>query len=99
MTHSFLLEIGVEEMPAHVVTPSIKQLVARVSDYLADQRISFEQVEEFATPRRLALLLSGLDDKQPDIQTEVKGPAKKNRPGCRRQLDKGSNWLYQGPRC
>lgn len=77
MSHSFLLEIGVEEMPAHVVTPSIKQLTARVSDYLAEQRIKFDQINEFATPRRLALLLTGLDDKQPDIETQVKGPAKK----------------------
>lgn len=77
MTHSFLLEIGVEEMPAHVVTPSVTQLAARVSDYLADQRISFQQMDQFATPRRLALLIHVMDDKQPDIDTEVKGPAKK----------------------
>lgn len=77
MSHSFLLEIGVEEMPAHVVTPSIKQLTARVSDYLAEQRIKFDQINEFATPRRLALLLTGLDDKQSDVETQVKGPAKK----------------------
>ena len=29
MAHTFLLEIGLEEMPAHVVTPSIKQLVQK----------------------------------------------------------------------
>lgn len=77
MSHTFLLEIGVEEMPAHVVSPSIKQLDKRVRDYLKEQRISFDDIQEFATPRRMALLISGLADKQPDIDEEVKGPAKK----------------------
>ncbi|MFZ2588779.1 glycine--tRNA ligase subunit beta, partial [Paucilactobacillus nenjiangensis] len=77
MSHTFLLEIGVEEMPAHVVSPSIKQLDKRVRDYLKEQRISFDDIQEFATPRRMSLLISGLADKQPDIDEEVKGPAKK----------------------
>ncbi|WP_251546799.1 glycine--tRNA ligase subunit beta [Limosilactobacillus caecicola] len=77
MAHSYLLEVGVEEMPAHVVTPSIKQLHQRVAKYLKDQRIDFESIQEFATPRRLALLIHGLSDQQPDIDETVKGPAKK----------------------
>ena len=77
MAHSYLLEIGLEEMPAHVVTPSIKQLHERVAQYLKEQRIDFEKIQEFATPRRLALLISGLADKQPDVNESVKGPAKK----------------------
>ncbi|QER67472.1 glycine--tRNA ligase subunit beta [Paucilactobacillus nenjiangensis] len=77
MSHTFLLEIGVEEMPAHVVSPSIKQLDKRVRDYLKEQRISFDDIQEFATPRRMSLSISGLADKQPDIDEEVKGPAKK----------------------
>lgn len=77
MANSYLLEVGVEEMPAHVVTPSIKQLHQRVADYLKEERISFDSIKEFATPRRMALLISGLGDKQPDIDESVKGPAKK----------------------
>lgn len=77
MAHSFLLEIGVEEMPAHVVTPSIEQLAQRVTKYLKEQRIEFGELKQYATPRRLAILLTDLADKQPDIDTEVKGPAKK----------------------
>ncbi|QLL70148.1 glycine--tRNA ligase subunit beta [Lactobacillus sp. 3B(2020)] len=77
MTHSYLLEVGVEEMPAHVVTKSIAQLHRRVADFLKEERIDFDTIKEFATPRRLALLISGLADKQPDIDEEVKGPAKK----------------------
>ena len=77
MAHSYLLEIGLEEMPAHVVTPSIKQLHERVAQYLKEQRIDFAKIQEFATPRRLALLITGLADKQPDVNESVKGPAKK----------------------
>ncbi|MBD7894634.1 glycine--tRNA ligase subunit beta [Limosilactobacillus sp. Sa3CUN2] len=77
MANSYLLEVGVEEMPAHVVTPNIKQLHERVAKYLKEQRISFDEIQEFATPRRMALLIHGLSDKQPDIDESVKGPAKK----------------------
>ncbi len=77
MANSYLLEVGVEEMPAHVVTPSIKQLHKRVADYLKEERIAFDSIKEYATPRRMALLIDGLADKQPDIDESVKGPAKK----------------------
>ena len=77
MANSYLLEVGVEEMPAHVVTASIKQLHERVAKYLKEQRITFDSIREYATPRRMALLIEGLSDKQPDIDESVKGPAKK----------------------
>lgn len=77
MANKFLLEIGLEEMPAHVVTPSVEQLKQRVSSYLKDQRIEFGSIEMFATPRRLAVIVNDLAAKQPDIDEEVKGPAKK----------------------
>ena len=34
MAHTFLLEIGLEEIPAHVVTPSVEQLVTKVKNFL-----------------------------------------------------------------
>ena len=77
MAHSYLLEVGLEEMPAHVVTPSIQQLKTRVANYLTEERIDFEDIQAYSTPRRLALLISGLADKQPDVDESVKGPAKK----------------------
>ncbi|CAI2604277.1 Glycine--tRNA ligase beta subunit [Apilactobacillus kunkeei] len=86
MAHTFLLEIGLEEMPAHVVTPSIKQLVKKTEDYLKDQRIDFDAVKPFSTPRRLTIQIEGLADKQPDVSETVKGPAKKIA------LDDEGNW-------
>ncbi|WP_056978296.1 glycine--tRNA ligase subunit beta [Lentilactobacillus senioris] len=86
MANNFLLEIGLEDMPAHVVTPSVEQLKKRVATYLKDQRITFANIEMFATPRRLAVIVKDLADKQPDIDEEVKGPAKKIA------LDADGNW-------
>lgn len=77
MAHTFLLEIGLEEMPAHVVTPAVRQLQKRVADYLKDERVSYDAIQPFSTPRRLALEITGLADKQDDISESVKGPAKK----------------------
>jgi Glycyl-tRNA synthetase, beta subunit len=77
MKHTFLLEIGLEEIPAHVVTPSVAQLATRMKDFLNDSRISFDEIQTYSTPRRLAVKVLGLADKQPDIKEEAKGPAKK----------------------
>lgn len=77
MTYQFLLEIGLEEMPARVVTPSIKQLKEKTEKFLEDNRLSFESIDPFSTPRRLAVRINGLAEKQADIEEEAKGPAKK----------------------
>lgn len=77
MTHTMLLEIGLEEIPAHVVTPSVQQLAERLKEFLQEQRLDFEELQTYSTPRRLAVKISGLADKQPDVEEEAKGPAKK----------------------
>lgn len=86
MAHTFLMEIGLEEIPAHVVTPSAAQLVAKTEEFLKEQRMSFDQIQTYSTPRRLTVKVSGLADKQPDIQEEAKGPAKKIA------YDQDGNW-------
>ncbi|MFD1422075.1 glycine--tRNA ligase subunit beta [Lactiplantibacillus songbeiensis] len=77
MAKTYLLEIGLEEMPAHVVTPSILQLKERMAKFLKDERLTFDQIKTFSTPRRLTLQVEGLADKQADVKKEVRGPAKK----------------------
>lgn len=77
MSHTFLLEIGLEEIPAHVVTPSVRQLKRKVEQFLRDNRLAFGEVQTFSTPRRLAVKVIDLADKQTDVQTLAKGPAKK----------------------
>ena len=60
MSQNYLLEIGLEEIPAHVVTPSINQLVERMTSFLKENRLSFDKIEAYSTPRRLAPRLSVL---------------------------------------
>lgn len=86
MAKNLLLEIGLEEMPAHVVWPSIKQLEERVSNFLSENNLTFEAIETFSTPRRLAIRVTKIPDRQDDVQEEVKGPAKKIA------LDAEGNW-------
>ena len=77
MTKNLLVELGLEEMPAYVVTPSMKQLRDKMGRFLTDQRLSFEKIEMFSTPRRLAVRVVGLADKQSDLTEDFKGPSKK----------------------
>ncbi|MGO3469090.1 MAG: glycine--tRNA ligase subunit beta [Weissella hellenica] len=74
---NFLLEIGLEEMPAQLVTPAINQLVERAADFMKDNRLQYGAIKPFSTPRRLAVLISDVADKADDLTKEVKGPAKK----------------------
>ena len=82
----FLLEIGLEEIPARFVDGAIKQLEEKMIQWLSTHKISFDQVIPYATPRRLALLVQGMAEKQEDVKEEAKGPAKKIA------LDDEGNW-------
>ncbi|MBT2690454.1 glycine--tRNA ligase subunit beta [Bacillus sp. ISL-47] len=72
-----LLEIGLEEMPARFVTNSMNQLSDKVSSWLKEKKISYEEIKAYSSPRRLAVLLTGVSTAQEDINEEAKGPAKK----------------------
>lgn len=74
---NFLLEIGLEEMPAHLVSPAIDQLVERAADFMKENRLRYGDIKPFSTPRRLAILISDVADKADDLTKEIKGPAKK----------------------
>lgn len=77
MTKTVLLELGLEEMPAYLVTRSMDQLGQRVADFLKQHRLDFEKIETFSTPRRLAVRVKGLADRQQDLVEDFKGPSKK----------------------
>lgn len=74
---NYLLEIGLEEMPAHLVTPAVLQLSERMEGFLKENRISFKHIEVFSTPRRLALLVEKIASSSESIDEEVKGPSAK----------------------
>ncbi|TWT11262.1 glycine--tRNA ligase subunit beta [Streptococcus sp. sy004] len=77
MVKNLLVEIGLEELPAYVVTPSMEQLENRMATFLTDNRLTFDKIELFSTPRRLAVRVVGLADEQSDLTEDFKGPAKK----------------------
>ena len=86
MAKDLLLEIGLEEMPAQYVSPSSEQLAKRVADFLTENKLEFTEIKRFSTPRRLAVIVKDVADKQKDISEVVKGPAKKIA------LDSEGNW-------
>ena len=75
MTHTALLEIGVEEIPASAVLPALEQMGALAVAGLEKRRLTFGAVRTCGTPRRLAILVAELAGKQPDQELDVKGPA------------------------
>lgn len=85
-THQYLLEVGLEEVPAKYVRQTSEQFAERVADFLKDQRLTYEDIKAFATPRRFGVLVSGLNDKQADLTEIAKGPAK------RIAQDEEGNW-------
>ncbi|WP_144937421.1 glycine--tRNA ligase subunit beta [Paenibacillus sp. 32O-W] len=74
MTKNFLLEIGVEELPARFVRSAILQLKVMTESWLKESRLCHEGIKTYATPRRLAVLVANLSEKQKDTSEEVKGP-------------------------
>jgi len=71
-----LLEIGTEELPARFFYEAIEQLKRNAEKKLKESRLTFESIEAFGTPRRLVLKISGVPARQPDLEKEVRGPAK-----------------------
>jgi len=72
-----LFEIGVEEIPAGYLDPALAQLQAMFVARAEELKLGFGSVRVLGTPRRLALLVSGLAEKQDDIKEELLGPSKK----------------------
>lgn len=70
----FVLEIGVENVPASYVPPAIAQLSADAKAMLARCRLVHGEIYATGTPRRLVLMVRGLADKQAESEELVTGP-------------------------
>ena len=71
----FLFEIGVEELPARYVDSSEAELKKLITESFKEERVDFKSVESFSTPRRLALLIEGIAEKQEDLHKKSTGPS------------------------
>jgi len=69
-----LLEILSEEIPARMQVRAAQDLERLVGDGLKEAGLEFHRAEAFVTPRRLALVVDGLPEKQPDVIEERRGP-------------------------
>lgn len=65
--HFYLIEVGLEEMPAQYVRSVSQQFQKLVEAFLKEERLTFESTQVFATPRRFAVLVKNLADKQIEI--------------------------------
>ncbi|MBB5055651.1 glycyl-tRNA synthetase beta chain [Granulicella aggregans] len=75
----FLFEIGLEEVPARMIASAEAELARRVTTLLERERliIAGAEVKSYSTPRRLAVLVSGVAAKQEDLAEEMLGPSAK----------------------
>ena len=71
----FLLEIGCEEIPARMIDAASQELRERVSALLIRERLAASEIRHFDTPRRLAVIASGIPAAQPDVTEQVNGPS------------------------
>ncbi len=73
----FLLEIGLEEVPARMIAAAEAELGKRVTELLKRERLKVNgaKVATYSTPRRLAVLAEGVQAKQADTDKVVMGPS------------------------
>jgi glycyl-tRNA synthetase beta chain len=71
----FLLEIGCEEIPARMIDAASQELRERVGALLTRERLAAADIQHFDTPRRLAVMASGIPASQPDVTEQVTGPS------------------------
>src|SRR5882757_8853743 len=75
----FLLEIGLEEIPARMIDAAREELARRTQDLLARENLSSDAAKftAYSTPRRIAVLIEGINAAQADVQEQVTGPSLK----------------------
>ena len=71
----FLLEIGCEEIPARMINAGADELRNRVADLLKRERLGGREISALDTPRRLAVMASGIAPAQADVVEQVTGPS------------------------
>jgi glycyl-tRNA synthetase beta chain len=72
-----LFEIGTEEIPAGYIQPALDAMATGAARKLEALELSFGTVRTYGTPRRLTLIVEGLQTRQADRRLEHIGPSKK----------------------
>lgn len=71
---TYLLEVGTEELPYKFIPQAISQLNSGILNFLNENKVKFDDIKVYGTPRRLAVLVYGLDTQTADEEKIVKGP-------------------------
>ena len=74
MSNNVLFEIGVEELPARFIDDAEMQLKSKTELWLQGNRIQYDQILSYSTPRRLAVLIKGMASEQTALVEDVRGP-------------------------
>jgi len=74
-SNSLLIEIGTQELPPKSLKTLMKGLSSEVAAQLDALQLPHQEIEAFATPRRLAVRVNGLVSQQADQKIERKGPS------------------------
>ena len=74
-TQNFLVEIGTEELPPKALKALATSFADNVEAELNQTGLSFDKIEWFAAPRRLAVKVLNLATQQPSKEIEKRGPA------------------------
>lgn len=72
-----LVEIGTEELPAGYIGPALKAFADSLVQHLDQHRISHQAARVFGTPRRLAVMIDDVADRQAPQTQELMGPPAK----------------------
>src|SRR5438552_8216908 len=78
-----VFEIGTEELPASFQKPALEWMAAEINKALDDARLNGEgeaqraNISTFATPRRLALIVTAIAQRAADIRKKLSGPPAK----------------------
>ena len=74
---TYLLEVGTEELPYKFIPQAIEQLNNSFKAFLNDNKVKYSDIKVYATPRRLAVIIDGLENKTSDEEKIIKGPIQK----------------------
>ena len=73
--NTYLLEIGVEELPAKQITRVVANFKKHIASELDNEKVVYHSLQVWSTPRRIAVSIDGIADKLPDENLTVSGPS------------------------
>jgi glycyl-tRNA synthetase beta chain len=76
-SHDLLIEIGTEELPPKSLSKTINNFRDLFEKGLVNTQLKYDEIQAFGTPRRLALLVKNLEEKQATQLIEKRGPSLK----------------------